>query len=174
MPEETTLRANKLNRSLTDLVQSAEGPSFAAIKQANPTHTPKHSTSSSELSDEEEEDEIKTLSLAYQSILIDAGEEDEHKFKHSASEPVIKMSQSKAAAASSITSDMDESDDDEMWCNPEDEANLKYRVKLDQAKEKQLREILGDETLEIVREALKVSIRDSHDLRHRIVSPFSE
>jgi hypothetical protein len=90
---------------------------------------------------------MKTLSLALQSCLVD---DDEPKLKHSASAPVIKKNNSQKSLID------DDNDDDDMWCNPEDEDNLEYRVKLDQEKEDQLREILGDETLEIVREALKV------------------
>ena len=96
---------------------------------------------------------METLSLALQSCLIDNDNENEHQIKHAASEPVIKTDRSK----SSIIENDDENDDDEVWCNQEDEDNLVHRVKLDEEREKNLREILGDETLEIVREALKVN-----------------
>jgi hypothetical protein len=97
--------------------------------------------------EDEEEDEMETLSLALQSCLF---EDDEHKIKHSASEPVINKDKPKT-----LIND-EWNDDDEIWCNKEDEDNLEYRVKLDHEKEEQLRQILGDVTLEIVREALKV------------------
>lgn len=95
---------------------------------------------------------MQTLSLALESCLHDDenDNDNEHKIKHSASEPVIKGDKNKSLPRE------EEEDDDDMWCNPEDEDNLEHRVKLDEQKEKQLREILGDETLEIVREALKV------------------
>ena len=117
---------------------------------------------------------MKTLSLAYQSLLINDDDEDEHKIKHSASEPVMKTGKPKAtaAAASSFILDMDDDDDDDVWCNQEDEDNLKFRVKLDEQKERQLREILGDETLEIVRNALKVSNREAVFPRCPMKSPF--
>lgn len=117
---------------------------------------------------------MKTLSLAYQSLLINDDDEDEHKIKHSASEPIMKTGKHKttAAAASSFILDMDDDDDDDVWCNQEDEDNLKFRVKLDEEKERQLREILGDETLEIVRNALKVSNRKAFFLLYPIESLF--
>lgn len=102
---------------------------------------------------------MHTLSLALQSYL-DSDEKTDPKIKHSASEPVIK--DPKAKVSSSVENDTTDvyDDDDDVWCNPEDEDNLEYRVKLDEEKEKHLREILGDETLEIVRQALNVSSRD--------------
>lgn len=102
---------------------------------------------------------MHTLSLALQSYLDD-DETAESKIKHSASEPVIK--DPKAKVSSSVENDTTDvyDDDDDVWCNPEDEDNLEHRVKLDEEKEKHLREILGDETLEIVRQALNVSSRD--------------
>jgi len=97
---------------------------------------------------------MQTLSLALQSCLFDDENEHENEIKHSASEPVMKTDKSKILTAEN--EDDDDNDDAYIWCNQEDEDNLEYRVKLDEEKEKHLREILGDETLEIVREALKV------------------
>ncbi len=101
---------------------------------------------------------MATLSNAYQSWLFDNEHENdnEHNLKHSASEPVIKTDKSKTSTAEI------NDDDDDVWCNQEDEDNLEHRVKLDEQKEKHLREVLGDETLEIVREALKVNNRFSN------------
>lgn len=96
---------------------------------------------------------MQTLSLALQSCLFDDDNENEPSRKHSASEPVITTDKSRE---STIQNDEEHDDDDDVWCNPEDEDNLEHRVKLDQEREKHLREVLGDETIEIVREALKV------------------
>jgi hypothetical protein len=98
---------------------------------------------------------MQTLSLALQSCLIDNDNENdnEHQIKYSASEPVIKSEKSKSL----LIENDEENDDDDVWCNQQDEDNLIHRVKLDEEREKRLREVLGDETLEIVREALKVN-----------------
>ena len=47
-------------------------------------------------------------------------------------------------------------DDNDVWCNPEDEANWKHRLTVDEQRERQLREILGDELLRAVRQRLQV------------------
>jgi hypothetical protein len=93
-----------------------------------------------------------TLSLALADAL---GKSDEHNIKHSASEPAMHMDKSKTSLDDTENNEND-NDDDDIWCNKEDEDNLECRVKLDQEKENYLREVLGNETLEIVREALKV------------------
>ena len=145
VPEESTLKANKLNQSLTDIIQSTEEPLFSGIKNKS---APTANTSSDSNEDEDEdEDEMLTLSIALADAL---GKSDEHHIKHSESVPVMHMDKSKPSLNDT------ENDDDEIWCNPEDENNLEYRVKLDEEKENYLREVLGNETLEIVREALKV------------------
>jgi hypothetical protein len=94
---------------------------------------------------------MQTLSLALQSCLFDDENENENEIKHSASEPVIKTDKTNP-----LIIENDDNDDDDIWCNQEDEDNLEHRVKIDEEKEKYLREILGDETLEIMLEALKV------------------
>ncbi|CAF4661673.1 unnamed protein product, partial [Rotaria magnacalcarata] len=106
---------------------------------------------------------MQTLSLALQSCLIDDENEDENKRKYSVSEPVIQADKSKASITQSDDDD-DDNDDDDIWCNQEDEDNLEHRVKLDREKEAQLREVLGDETIEIVREALKHNDGDPQNL----------
>jgi hypothetical protein len=50
----------------------------------------------------------------------------------------------------------DDDDDNDVWCNQQDEDNLEHRVKFDHEREEELRKMLGDETLQIIREALKV------------------
>jgi hypothetical protein len=102
---------------------------------------------------------MQTLSLALQSCLVDDDNDNDNdnKIKHSASEPVIKTDKSKTLITENDhDDDDDDDDDDDIWCNQEDEDNLEHRVKLDEEKEKHLREVLGDETFEIVRQALKV------------------
>jgi len=101
---------------------------------------------------------MQTLSLALQSCLVDDDNENDNdnKIKHSASEPVIKTDKSKTLITENDHDDDDDDDDDDIWCNQEDEDNLEHRVKLDEEKEKHLREVLGNETFEIVRQALKV------------------
>jgi hypothetical protein len=85
-------------------------------------------------------------------LLIDNEHDNEHKLKHCTSEPVIKTDKSK-----SLSTEIDDNDDDDIWCNSEDEDNLEHRVQLDEQREKYLREVLGDETFAIVRDALKVN-----------------
>lgn len=53
------------------------------------------------------------------------------------------------------TEDRDD-DDDDVWCNPEDEANWKHRVEIDEQKEKELRDILGDELINLIRQTIQV------------------
>ncbi|CAF1068990.1 unnamed protein product [Adineta steineri] len=154
LPEETTtIKLHKLNRSLTDIVQSSQEPLFFGTKKeiTRTSTSSSDSNSSGEKSDDDED--IQTLKQAYQSLLIDDDDdEDEDKMKHCASEPVIQKDEKSRI---SLTEDDDDNDDDNIWCNLEDEDNLEQRVKLDDEREEQLRKILGDETLEIVRQALK-------------------
>ncbi len=63
----------------------------------------------------------------------------------------------KTDKSKSLNAEIDDNDDDDVWCNSEDEDNLEHRVQLDEQREKYLREVLGDETLAIVRDALKVN-----------------
>ncbi len=55
-----------------------------------------------------------------------------------------------------MKSNDDNDDDDDVWCNPEDEDNLEYRVKIDQERIEQLQEILGDEILQKIFETFEV------------------
>jgi len=55
-----------------------------------------------------------------------------------------------------LKSNDDNDDDDDVWCNPEDEDNLEHRVKIDQERIEQLREILGDEILQKIFETFEV------------------
>ncbi|CAF3645439.1 unnamed protein product [Rotaria sp. Silwood1] len=167
LPEETLDLSKKLNQSLTDIIQSSQEPSFSsATKKPTTTKSTSDSSTNEEKSesddDDDEEDEMQPLAIAYQSQLYDDENENENKIKHSASESVIKKDKSKELTTQN-DDDID-NDDDDVWCNPEDEDNLEHRVKLDQEKEKQLREVLGDETLEIVREALKKNDGDTQAL----------
>ena len=50
--------------------------------------------------------------------------------------------------------DDNNNDDDDVWCNPEDEVNLENRVKFDQERIEELRDILGNETLQMILKAL--------------------
>ncbi|CAM4777694.1 unnamed protein product [Rotaria magnacalcarata] len=167
VPEEITMESTKLNRSLTDIKQSCKEPSFLSMKKIITTAVAAKSNSASNSSDETsesaDEDDMQTLSLALQSCLIDDENEDENKRKYSVSEPVIQADKSKASITQSDDDD-DDNDDDDIWCNQEDEDNLEHRVKLDREKEAQLREVLGDETIEIVREALKHNDGDPQNL----------
>ena len=52
----------------------------------------------------------------------------------------------------------DRDDDDDVWCNPEDEANWKHLVEIDEQKEKQLREILGDDLINLIRQTIEVKL----------------
>ena len=52
---------------------------------------------------------------------------------------------------------MNDDDDDDVWCNPEDEDNLKHCVQIDQERIEQLREILGQETLQMILDHCHVS-----------------
>jgi len=136
------------------MVQSTKEPTVSITKKKslNSSSSSSDSNATDEKSESDDEDDMQTLSLALQSCLIDDENEHENEIKHSASEPVIKTDKSKIL----IAENDDDNDADDMWCNQGDEDNLEHRVKLDEEKEKHLREILGDETLEIVREALKV------------------
>ena len=149
LPGEKSIQSAKLNRSLTDLIQSTSEPTVAIKKKplSNTSNTEFHPKPDSD--EEEDEDDMETLTMALQSYLID--DDDQHDLKHSASKPVIKTN-----PKSSITTNDIVDDDDDVWCNQEDEDNLEHRVKLDEEKEKRLREVLGEETLAIIREALKV------------------
>ncbi|CAF2765027.1 unnamed protein product [Rotaria sp. Silwood2] len=164
LPEETLVQSRNLNRSLTDIIQSAQEPSFSSTKKKTTGTTTTKSSSDSSTNDDksesDDEDDMQSLTIALQSQLCDDENENENKTKHSASEPVIKTDKSKE-----LTTEIDDdNDDDDIWCNQEDEDNLEHRVKIDEEKEKQLREILGDETLEIVREALKKNEGDTQTL----------
>ena len=66
--------------------------------------------------------------------------DDENNLKHSTSESMLSPND----------------DDDDVWCNPEDEVNLEHRIKYDQERIDELREILGNETLQKILEALEV------------------
>ena len=70
-------------------------------------------------------------------------EETINNLKHSASESDLKAND-------------DNNDDDDVWCNQEDEDNLKHCVELDQERIEQLREILGQETLQTVLDVCQV------------------
>ena len=148
LPEEISIKSSKLNRSLTDLIQSASEPTVSIKKNKT---IPKSTETKSD-SDENEDDEMETLTKALQSCLVEDEHNEEHHLKHALSEPVIQTKPSK----SSITTTDDYDDDDDVWCNPEDEDNLEHRIKLDEESEKRLREVLGEETLAIIRDALKV------------------
>lgn len=65
--------------------------------------------------------------------------------KHSSSEPDLHLD------------DVQDNDDDDVWCNPEDEDNLEHRVKIDQERLEQLREMLGSETLQMLLDVAQVS-----------------
>ena len=144
VPEEGTLQFSKVNRSLSDIAESTQAPLFAGPATNKTSHSSSESSTSEEKSDDD--DEMQTL---YRSLLADGDSDDEHKIKHSASEPVF-------AATSAKLSLVDDDDDDDMWCNQVDEDNADLRLKLDDEREKHLREVLGKETLEIVLDALKV------------------
>lgn len=55
--------------------------------------------------------------------------------------------------------DDNDNDDDDVWCNPEDEDNLEHCVKIEQERLEQIREILGNETLQMICEAFEVSLK---------------
>jgi hypothetical protein len=133
------------------MVQSTQEPTVSITKKKSLNSSSSDSNATDEKSESDDEDDMQTLSLALQSCLFDHENEHENEIKHSASEPVIKTDKSKILIAEN-----DDDDDDDMWCNQEDEDNLEHRVKLDEEKEKHLREFLGNETFEIVCEALKV------------------
>lgn len=155
LPEEPTIQSSKLNRSLTDLIQSVHEPTISIKKKKSTVASIPNTNEIKTDSDENEDDEMETLTMALQSCLVDDEHEknvDEHHLQHASSEPVIKTNSSKSL----ITTNDIYDDDDDVWCNPEDEDNLEHRVKLDEEKEKQLREVLGEDTLAIIREALKV------------------
>lgn len=157
LPEEKTIRSTKLNRSLTDLIQSANEPTVSIKKKTLPSTSNTDSPPKPDSDKEDEDDDMETLTIALQSYLID--DEDQHDLKHSASEPVIKTN----PKSSITTNDILDDDDDDDWCNQEDVDNLEHRVKLDEEKEKRLREVLGEETLAIIRDALKVKKFFSED-----------
>ena len=50
-------------------------------------------------------------------------------------------------------------DDDDVWCNPEDEVTWKHMVEMNQQKEEELRNILGDDLLSRVRQTLQVKVK---------------
>ena len=62
------------------------------------------------------------------------------KMKHSKSEPIISAND----------------DDDDVWCNPEDEDHWKHCVEMNQQRQKQLRDILGNDTIDLLQQALRV------------------
>ncbi len=136
VPVETSLRSFKLTRSLSELnltniiIQSSQKTNFQLNSHRN-------SVSSNESADN---DDQQALSSTLQNCLND----NENKLKHSTSAPFLKAN------------DYDEDDDDDVWCNQEDEDNLKYCVKLDQERIEQLRKNFGNETFQIILEALEV------------------
>lgn len=154
LPEETTITSTQINRSLTDIRQSLQEPTFLSTKKTNIDKSCSDPSTNDDSSEPDDEQDMETLTLALESVLIDDENETENdnKIKNQPSEPVIQIDQPKA----SVIKDDEYNDDDDIWCNQEDEDNLEYRVKIDEEKEKQLRGILGEETLRIVREALQV------------------
>jgi transcription antitermination factor NusA-like protein len=77
--------------------------------------------------------------------------------KHSVSESDLKVND-------------DNNDDDDVWCNQEDEDNLEHCVKLDQERIERLREILGNEKLQIIFEVCQV--RNSFFTKYFIVYQY--
>ncbi len=138
VPVETSLRSFKLTRSLSELnltniiIQSSQKTNFQLNSHRN-------SVSSNESADN---DDQQALSSTLQNCLND----NENKLKHSTSTPFLK----------SNDYDEDDEDDDDVWCNQEDEDNLKCCVKLDQERIEQLRKNFGNETFQIILEALEV------------------
>lgn len=55
----------------------------------------------------------------------------------------------------------DDDDDDDVWCNPEDEANWKHLVEIDEQKENELRRILGDDLINLIRQTIQVEKRST-------------
>lgn len=153
LPEENTIKSTKLNRSLTDLIQSTNEPTVSIKKKPIPS-TDSADFHAKPQSDGEDEDDMETLTMVLQSYLID--DEDQQV----ASEPVIKPNPKSFIT----TADLVDDDDDDVWYNQDDVDNLEHRVKLDEEKEKHLREVFGEETVAIIRGALKVmkSFDDVH------------
>ena len=156
LPEPTTVQSSKLNRSSTDIVQSSEEPTFSSSKKKMTDSNSSSSNTNDKASESDDEEDMATLSLALRSCLVDDDNENENEneVKNSPNELVIKKEKSTA----SITRNDNTNDDydDDIWCNQEDEDNLKSCVKLDREREAKLREMLGNETLEIIREAFEV------------------
>lgn len=55
------------------------------------------------------------------------------------------------------TNDLDDNDDDDVWCNPEDEDNLEHCVKIDQERIEQLRQLFGHDTIQKILDHSQVS-----------------
>ena len=148
-------------RSLTDLTELSEELIFTAIETPAVVPTTVERKEKRNESESEDEDDMQTLSMFLQSQLLDDENDDEKeqsKIKHCASEPTIKL---KTSQPVSVTTHDDGDDDDDIWFNEDDEENLHQMIKLDQEKENQLREILGEETLDLVRNAFQVRAHQS-------------
>lgn len=101
---------------------------------------------------------METLKTLLQSCLVDNDDDKANKsesLKHSSSAPVIDP---KKSLTNVSTASDDQDVDDDIWCNVEDEENLRDFIKFDQEKEKEMRNYLGDDTFKIVRDALEVNI----------------
>ena len=65
-------------------------------------------------------------------------ENPEIHLKHSNSEPDLHGN------------DLEDNDDDDVWCAPEDEDNLEHCVKIDQERIEQLRVLFGHDTIQTI------------------------
>ncbi|CAF3325181.1 unnamed protein product [Rotaria sp. Silwood1] len=164
VPEEITIQSFKFTRSLSDLnatntiIESSQEDIFTCTKFQ---HTKKSNSIPSNQSFEHDDHEDKQiLSLTLKNCLND----DEIKLKHTTSEPVIKSNNDN----DNNDDDDDDDDDDDVWCNPEDENNLENRVKFDQERIEQIRQILGNEILQMILEAFEQNETDIESLKKLI------
>jgi hypothetical protein len=162
--EKVTLTSRQLNRSLTDMIVSEHEPTFAG--------TAKTKTNYNEHVPSDDDDDMTEFTQALQSYLSDDDNVNQPSKSKLSCEPTSNNNQ--WHLLTSIDQGDDEDDDDDIWCNSDDEENLQERVKLDQEKEKNLREILGNDTLDIVYEALRVRIHVKHRCFRVVLMSFDD
>ncbi|CAF3443277.1 unnamed protein product [Rotaria socialis] len=150
LPEESTIESLKATRSLSELnitntiIESTQKYLFSCI---NMRSTSDSNLASNNTNFEHDDNDDKQI-LTSQNGLHDV----EKKLRHTTSESDMKSN--------------GDNDDDDVWCNPEDENNLEYRIKADQERVEQLKEILGDEILRKILAALKKNENDIDALKN--------
>ncbi|CAF0738261.1 unnamed protein product [Didymodactylos carnosus] len=150
---------NKSGKSQFEVRQIS---SNMTIKSAHEPTSSYANKISNDVEDEDEDEDMKTLRDTLASYLTENDEEEGNKnsldnqIKHSSAESVLMIKSKDVISKKSVNNSVIIDDiDDDVWYNKEDEENLVYKMRLDHKKKEELRKILGNETLEIVCEALK-------------------